>query len=72
MRSHVSDGTLPMESYDRVIQQQNHLDFFNFANLQPVQDGETLYYAAELASPMLPNAYSYQSQLLIPESMLSL
>lgn len=52
MRSHVSDGTLPIESYAQVIQEQNQLEFLNLSNLQPVQDGETMYYAAEIAPSM--------------------
>lgn len=58
VRSHVTDGTLPMESYAQVVH-QNHLQFLNLANLQPVQDGETLYYAAEIAPPNQTN-YSFQ------------
>lgn len=61
MRSHVTDGTLPMESYAQVIQEQN-LEFLNLSNLQPIQDGETMYYAAEIAPSMCSNSYGYQSQ----------
>lgn len=49
MRSHVSDGTISMENYTQG-EQHNQMDFLNLANLQQVQDGETLYYAAELAT----------------------
>lgn len=56
MRSHIGDGTLSMDSYARVVQQGNQLELLN---LQPVQDGETLYYAAELSSGSMINENSF-------------
>lgn len=74
MRSHVGDAdTLVMERYAQMVQQQDQ-KFFNLANLQPVQDGETMYYAAELApgSPTHPSHFNFQPQFNIPKNVLSL
>ncbi|XP_052746692.1 zinc finger protein 12-like [Bicyclus anynana] len=51
MRSHMDEtSALIMEQYARVAQ---NIDFLNLSNVQPVQDGDTLYYAAQLTNPEL-------------------
>ncbi|KAJ0183698.1 hypothetical protein K1T71_000121 [Dendrolimus kikuchii] len=65
MRSHVSDGTLAMDVYAQSFQSENQMEFLNLANLQPVQDGDTLYYAAELAEPTRPVSYDFESQVVV-------
>lgn len=65
LRSHVGEGVITMEKYAQAIQPENQLDFLNFASLQPVQDGDTLYYAAELAPPnsmVVQRNFPYQVQ----------
>lgn len=63
MRSHMSEqnGALDLDSYTQLVQQQDHMEFLNLTNLQPVQDGETMYYAAELSSslPMTTHLSSF-------------
>ncbi|XP_053624723.1 zinc finger and SCAN domain-containing protein 22-like isoform X2 [Plodia interpunctella] len=73
MRSHVGEtSSLVVERYAQEVPQQNQLEFLNLANLQPIQDGETLYYAAELAAgPPGHNSFNYQSQEALPENVLS-
>lgn len=73
MRSHVGDGSLSVENFTQE-EQHNHIEFLNLANLQQVQDGETLYYAAELADGLTghQNPFSYPPQVVIPENVLSL
>lgn len=57
-------GTLVVERYAQVIREQEQVEFLSLSNLQPVQDGETMYYAAELASgpPSQPNEFVFQTQ----------
>ncbi|XP_069365148.1 uncharacterized protein [Maniola hyperantus] len=52
MRSHVGEmSALLMEQYTQTVHQQtSSMDFLNLSNVQPVQDGDTLYYAAQLTS----------------------
>ncbi|XP_028163010.1 zinc finger protein 26-like [Ostrinia furnacalis] len=74
MRSHVGQaGSFVMERYAQAVQHTNRMEFLNLANLQPVQDGETMYYAAELAEmPSHHNPFVYQPQIILPENVLSL
>ncbi|CAH2208451.1 jg25438 [Pararge aegeria aegeria] len=65
MRSHMDEtSALLMEQYVQAVQEQNqNMDFFNLSNVQPVQDGDTLYYAAQLTSgpePAATNPYLLQ------------
>lgn len=74
MRSHVGEaGSFVVERYAHAVQ-QNQMEFLNLSNLQPVQDGETLYYAAELSE--MPSAhqnpFTFQPQVMIPDNLLSL
>ncbi|XP_049886340.1 zinc finger protein 84-like isoform X2 [Pectinophora gossypiella] len=75
LRSHMSDASsLVVETYAHV-QQQDQMEFLNLASLQQVQHGETLYYAAELATQPnnLNNPFEYPtSQPNMPENGLSL
>ncbi|CAG9782047.1 unnamed protein product [Diatraea saccharalis] len=76
-RSHVvGASSLDIEKYAQAMPHQNQMEFLNLSNLQPVQDGETLYYAAELAEPMpinhIQDPFSYQPQVMLPEHMLSI
>ncbi|XP_026759112.2 zinc finger protein 184-like isoform X2 [Galleria mellonella] len=77
MRSHVCDtDQFLVEQYAQAIQYQNHMEFLNLANLQPVQDGETLYYAAELAAGPAPHPaqhspFSYQPHTVLSDNVLS-
>ncbi|CAK1588360.1 unnamed protein product [Parnassius mnemosyne] len=61
MRSHVGEtGVFNVERYAQSVAQPNQIDFLNLANVQQVQDGETLYYAAELAeSSLQSNPFMY-------------
>ncbi|XP_072930305.1 uncharacterized protein [Epargyreus clarus] len=73
MRSHMGEmGSLMPEQYPQSTDHQNQLDFFNLANVQPVQDGETLYYAAELVTGSSQNTYISYSPKVINENILSL
>lgn len=76
MRSHVEvgDSSLAVENYVPGDGQDGQMEFLNLANLQPVQDGDTLYYTTELAvGPAAnQNTYSYQPQVTVPENVLSL
>ncbi|KAG6454106.1 zinc finger protein Xfin isoform X2 [Manduca sexta] len=74
MRSHIGEGTLAMDRYVQTMQHNEQMEFLNFSKLQPVQDGHTLYYAAELATPLssCQSAFPYQSQAVISESILSI
>ncbi|XP_075991334.1 uncharacterized protein LOC142986664 [Anticarsia gemmatalis] len=73
MRSHVADGSLVLNNLSQV-GQHDQMEFLNLANLQQVQDGETLYYAAELATGPLAhqNPFNSDSQVVIPDNVLSL
>lgn len=65
MRSHVGEASaLIMEQYAQAMQQQGQMDFLNFSKVQPVQDGETIYYSAELAS-MPPEAGAANSKYFL-------
>lgn len=59
-------GALVVERYAQVVREQEQMEFLSLSNLQPVQDGETLYYAAELASggPSQPNQFAFESLAL--------
>ncbi|XP_041986814.1 zinc finger protein 383-like isoform X2 [Aricia agestis] len=49
LRSHGDVGYVMTDQYNQTIQSEpNHLDFFNLSNVQPVRDGDTMYYAAEI------------------------
>ncbi|KAM3968389.1 uncharacterized protein ACR2FA_005017 [Aphomia sociella] len=74
MRSHVCDSDqLVMDRYAQAVQHQNQMEFLNLANLQPVQDGETMYYAAELATlPPQHQSFAYQSHGVLSDNVLSL
>lgn len=51
MRSHFGEASaVIMEQYAQALQRQGNMDFFNLSNVQPVQDGETIYYEAQLTS----------------------
>lgn len=52
MRSH---GHIGLEGYAQIAQAHNssHMQFLNLANLQPMGEGETLYYAADV-TPVAP------------------
>ncbi|XP_068631953.1 zinc finger protein 583-like [Battus philenor] len=65
MRSHVGEtDNFNTERYAvQSLQPSSQIKYLNFANLQQVLDGETLYYAAELAEPTLQSAYGYSSQM---------
>ncbi|CAH0578288.1 unnamed protein product [Chrysodeixis includens] len=63
MRSHASDSSMVVK---------DQIEFLNIANLQPVQDGETIYYAAEIATGPTQNLFSFQPQADIPEYVLSM
>ncbi|CAK1554772.1 unnamed protein product [Leptosia nina] len=58
MRSHGGEANdLTVEQYAQAFGEQDSIDFLKFANVQPVQeDGETMYYAADL-STTLPASY---------------
>ncbi|CAG9558642.1 unnamed protein product [Danaus chrysippus] len=65
MRSHVGEASaLIMEQYAQAMQQQGQMDFLNFSKVLPVQDGETIYYSAELAS-MPPEAGAANSKYFL-------
>lgn len=74
MRSHLGDSSMVVENYAQGDRHDNQLEFLKIANLQPVQDGETIYYAAELAAGPTSNQnpFSFQPQVVIPENVLSL
>ncbi|XP_026730540.1 zinc finger protein Xfin-like isoform X1 [Trichoplusia ni] len=74
MRSHLGDSSMVVENYAQGDRHDNQLEFLKIANLQPVQDGETIYYAAELAAGPTSNqnSFSFQPQVVIPENVLSL
>lgn len=67
-------GTLVVERYAQVIREQEQVECLSLSNLQPVQDGETMYYAAELAAgpPSEPNQFVYLTQAVVSENVLSL
>ncbi|XP_035433067.1 zinc finger protein 39 isoform X1 [Spodoptera frugiperda] len=73
MRSHVGDGSLVMDNFVQGEGHDNQMQFLNFPNLQPVQDGDMLYYATELAVAPTANqmSFSYQPQVVIPGNVLS-
>ncbi|XP_045784194.1 zinc finger protein 90-like [Maniola jurtina] len=72
MRSHVDEmSALLMEQYG----QTSSMDFLNLSNVQPVQDGETLYYAAQLtsgpeATTSTPYIHQGRQAPLIPNNLL--
>ncbi|CAH0402096.1 unnamed protein product [Chilo suppressalis] len=69
-RSHVvGASSLDIEKYAQAMPHQNQMEFLNLSNLQPIQDGETLYYAAELAEgpSMHQNPFPYQTQVMLPD-----
>ncbi|KAJ8737615.1 hypothetical protein PYW08_000210 [Mythimna loreyi] len=74
MRSHVGDSNLAVENYVPGEGQDGQMEFLDLTNLQPVQDGDTLYYTTELAvgSVANQNAYAYQPQVIVPDNVLSL
>ena len=75
MRSHVDDASLVAENYGQGEGQDSQMEFLNLANLQPVQDGETLYYTTELpvgSTTANQATFSYQPQAVIPDNVLSL
>nr|XP_021184814.2 zinc finger protein 26 [Helicoverpa armigera] len=73
MRSHVAENSLVMANFVQGEGQDAQMDFLDLANLQRVQDGDTLYYATELAvgSASSQNPFSYQAQV-VPENVLSM
>lgn len=74
MRSHIGDGSIVVENYVQGDGHDSQMEFLNIANLQPVQDGDTLYYATELAPGPTSNQnpFSFQPQVVIPENILSM
>ncbi|KAL4705700.1 hypothetical protein ACJJTC_018773 [Scirpophaga incertulas] len=73
MRSHFEEaGFMPDVNSYGAMQVQNQMKFFNLANVQPVHVGDTMYYAAELASDpdSLYNPLYYQPCTMLPESIL--
>ncbi|CAH2035524.1 unnamed protein product, partial [Iphiclides podalirius] len=71
MRSHAAEAPFDVERYAQAVTRPGRIDFLNLASLQPVRDGETVYYAAELADPTVQHApYPYQAQIGMPDDVL--
>lgn len=71
MRSHAIGTPFDVERYTYAAQRSGQIDFLTLANLQPVRDGETVYYAAELAEPAIQsNLYPYQEQMSMSDDIM--
>ncbi|XP_059059703.1 zinc finger protein 568-like isoform X2 [Achroia grisella] len=78
MRSHIGDtDQLLVDQYSQALHRQNPMEFLNMASLQPVQDGESVYFAVELGNEpgqrtAEHNPFGYQSHPVLPDNVLSL
>ncbi|CAH2103751.1 unnamed protein product [Euphydryas editha] len=67
MRSHFGEASaVIMEQYAQAVQRQGNMDFLNLSNVQPVQDGETIYYEAQLTETPTETASTNPYFLQLP------